>query len=124
MSAQCKALATSKLSWEVMTHNFLAVVDEAHQLKLSHPRNPINPRFGLELAALSLENKRLADAVAWLWNTKPHVATDSTATQPTAAETQSIVKFAVLFSQTGFARKIVQSAFLRRCAKWLLRKMA
>ena len=124
MSAQCKALAASKLSWEVMTRAFLALVDEAHQLKLKHPRNPISPRFGLELASLSLENKRLADAVDWLWNTKPHTETDSTTPQPTAAETQTIVKFAILFSQTRFARKLVHNTFLRRCAKWLLRKMA
>ena len=124
MSMQCKALATSKLSWEVMTHNFLALVDEAHRLKRSHPRHPISPKFGLELAALSLENKRLADAVAWLWNTKPDVPADSAAQPPTAAETQMIVKFAVIFSQTRFARKIVKSAFLKRCATWLLKKMS
>ena len=114
------------LSWEVMTHNFLALVDEAHQLKLSHPRHPISPKFGLELAALSLENKRLADAVAWLWNIKPHAPTDSAAPppQPTIAETQTIVKFAVLLSQTRFAGKIAQSRFLRKCANWLLKKMA
>ncbi len=124
MSIQCKALAASKMSWEIMTKNFLKLVDEAHQLKVSDPRHPISKKFGVELAALSLENKRLADAVAWLWDTKAHMAAGSVTTLPVAQETQTIVKYAVLFSQTRFARKAVQNAFLKRCAKWFLIKMA
>jgi hypothetical protein len=71
MSKQSKTLAVSKLSWEGMIDNFLALLDEAHHLRVDHPRYPISPSFGRELASLSLECKRLGEAVDWTWNTKP-----------------------------------------------------
>ncbi|MFZ1545574.1 MAG: glycosyltransferase, partial [Candidatus Nitrotoga sp.] len=40
MSKQCKALAASKLSWEGMIGNFLGLLEEAHQLRVDHPRYP------------------------------------------------------------------------------------
>src|SRR5450759_5585780 len=43
MSKQCKALAVSKLSWGGMIDNFLAYLDEAHQLRVDYPRYPISP---------------------------------------------------------------------------------
>ena len=71
MSTQCKALAASKLSWEGMVDNFLILIDESHQLRIKHPRYPISPNFGRELATLSLECKRLGEAVDWLWSLNP-----------------------------------------------------
>jgi len=51
MSNQCKALAASKLSWDGMIDNFLALLNEAHQLRIDHPRYPISLNFGCELAS-------------------------------------------------------------------------
>ena len=76
MSKRCKALAASKLSWEEMIFNFLRLLDEAHQLKVDDPRYPISPSFGREMASLSLECKRLGEAVDWLMKTKPHSVSD------------------------------------------------
>ncbi len=54
MSKQCKSIAASKLSWEGMIDNFLAFLDEAHQLRVEYPRYPISPNFGRELVSLSM----------------------------------------------------------------------
>lgn len=124
MSMQCKALAASKLSWEAMTNNFEALLDEAHLLRVTRPRHPISPALGKELASLSLEYKRLGETVDWLWTAQPHSANATAPPHPTAAESQAIVKFAVLLSQTRLVRLMLGSRFLRRCAKWLLGKMA
>ncbi|HEY5503598.1 MAG TPA: glycosyltransferase, partial [Sedimentisphaerales bacterium] len=50
MSERCKVLAASKLSWEGMIDNFLALLDESHQFRIDQPRYPISPSFGRELA--------------------------------------------------------------------------
>ena len=123
MSKQCKALAASKLSWESMIDNFLVLLDEAHQLRVDLPRYPISPSFGRELASLSLECKRLGDAVDWLWNTKPHSATADTALLTTSAEAQAVAKFAILLSQTWFGRMIIYNQFLKSIGKRLLKRM-
>ena len=124
MSRQCKALAASKLSWEAMIDKFEVIVDEAHQLRVTRPRHPISPALGKEFASLALEYKRLGDAANWLWNARPPSTNGNAPPGPTTAESQAIVKFAVLVSQTRVARLMLGSRFLKRCAKWLLRKMA
>jgi glycosyltransferase involved in cell wall biosynthesis len=58
MSNCCKALAASKLSWQCMMDTFLAHLDEAHRLRVEHPRYPISPNFGRELASQLLECNR------------------------------------------------------------------
>jgi glycosyltransferase involved in cell wall biosynthesis len=124
MSKYCKALAASKLSWERMIYNFLALLDEAHQLRIDHPRYPISPSFGRELASLSLECKRLGEAVDWLWNTKPHSATADSALLTMSPEAQAVAKFAILLSQTWLGRMIIHNRFLKAIGKRLLKRMA
>jgi glycosyltransferase involved in cell wall biosynthesis len=121
MSKQCKALAASKLSWEGMIDHFLALLDEAHQLRIDQPRYPISPSFGRELASLSLEYKRLGEAVDWLWNTKSHSATADTALLTKSPEAQAVVKFAILLSQTRLGRMIIHNRFLKAIGKRLLK---
>ena len=122
MSTECKALAISKLSWESMTNNFLTLVAEAHQLKVDHPRHPISLGMAIELSTLSLENKRLADAVDWLWRSKFGPATVQVLAPPTA-EVQTIVKLALWISQTWLVRKLESSPVMRRGANWLVKKI-
>lgn len=124
MSKQCKAFAASKLSWEGMIDNFLALLDEAHQLRVDDPRYPISPRFGQELASLSLECKRLGEVVDWLWNTKPHSATVDAALLTTSPEAQAAAKFAILLCQTWLGRIIIKNQFLKTIGKRLLKRMA
>jgi glycosyltransferase involved in cell wall biosynthesis len=76
MSKKCRALTASKLSWEVMINTFLALLDEAHQLRVDSPRYPVGYGLGRELATLSLECKRLGDAVNLLTTTKQHSVID------------------------------------------------
>lgn len=124
MSIQCRVLTASKLSWESMIENFQAIMEEAHQLRVDHPRYPISPSFGRELASLSLECKRLGEAVDWLWNAKPHSATADHAMLATSAEAQAITKFAILLSQTWLGRTIIRNRFLKTIGKRLLKRMA
>ena len=124
MSKQCKALAASKLSWRGMIDNFLALLDEAHQLRVDHPRYPISPSFGRELASLSLECNRLGEVVDWPWNIKPHSATADAALRIISTQAQAVVKFAILLSQTRPGRVIIRNQFLRTLGKWLLKKKA
>jgi glycosyltransferase involved in cell wall biosynthesis len=121
MSKQCKALAASKLSWEGMIENFLALLDEAHQLRIDHPRYPISAGFGRELVSLSLECKRLGEAVDWLWNTKPHSATADTALVTASPEAQAVAKFAILLSRTWLGRMIIHNRFLKAIGKRILK---
>ena len=113
MSKQCKVLAASKLSWEGMIDNFSGLLDEAHQLRVDHPRYPISPGFGRELASLSLEYQRLGEAVHWLWNSKPH-----------SAEGQAIVNAAIFLRYSWLGRMIFRSQFLKTIGKGLLKRMA
>jgi glycosyltransferase involved in cell wall biosynthesis len=104
MSKQCKALAASKLSWNGMIDNFLALLDEAHQLRVDHPRYPISPSFGRELASL-------------------YLSTVDAALLATFADERAIAKFAILLSQTWPVRMIIRSQFLRVIGKRLLKRM-
>jgi glycosyltransferase involved in cell wall biosynthesis len=123
MSKHCRVTATSKLSWEGMIDHFLKILDEAHQLRVDHPRFPISPLFGRELASLSLEYKRLGEAVEWLWNSKPHSATSETSLLTASVEAQAVAKFAILLSRTRFGQMIIQSQFLKAIGKRLLKRM-
>jgi glycosyltransferase involved in cell wall biosynthesis len=122
MSKQCRILSASKLSWEGMIDKFLAILGEAHQLRVDHPRNPVSLGFGRELATQSLEYKRLGENPDWLCN-KLHSETTVAELQSTSAEVQAIVKFAVVLSQTRFSRMIIRNRFMRSIAKTLLEWM-
>ncbi|MHB8909187.1 MAG: glycosyltransferase [Syntrophales bacterium] len=123
MSERCKVLAASQLSWEGMIDHFLALLDEAHQLRVNHPRYPISPNFGRELASLSLECKRLGEAVDWLWSTKPHSATADTALLTTSPEAQAVARFAILLSQTWLGRMVLHNRFLKAIGKRILKSI-
>lgn len=123
MSKQCKALAASKLSWEGMIDHFISLLDEAHRLRIDHPRYPISPNFGRELASLSLECKRLGEAVDWLWNTRPPSATADVVLLTTPPEAQAVAKFAILLSQTWLGRMIIHNRFLKAFGKRVLKSI-
>jgi len=137
MSKQCKVLSASKLSWDGMINTFLSLLDQAHQLRVEHPRYPVSPGFGREMASLSFECKRLGEAVDWLWNNKPHTENIDAALPITSAsetvdsvlpimtlEEQGVAKFAILLSKTWLGRMIIHSQFLKAIGKWLLRRLA
>jgi glycosyltransferase involved in cell wall biosynthesis len=124
MSKQCKALIASKLSWDEMVDQFLVLLDEAHKLRIDHPRYPISSSLGRELASLSLECKRLGDAVDWLWHAKTQSATADSALLTTSPEAQAAAKFAILLSQTWFGRMIINNKFLKAIGKRFLKSTA
>ena len=124
MSERCKALAASTLSWEGMIDHFLAILDEAHRLRIDRPRHPISPGFGRELATLSLECKRLGDAVDWLWNTRTSSQTADTASLTTSPEAQAVARVAIRLSQTWVGRMMIHNKFLRVIGKRLMTRLA
>jgi glycosyltransferase involved in cell wall biosynthesis len=105
MSKKCKALAASKLSWDGMIDNFLALLNEAHQLRTDHPRYPISQNFGRELV---LGN---------IWLTSQRDAWEKTA----AEREQSIVvlQAQVQDLQTGNAWLTSQRDAWENAAIWL-----
>lgn len=93
MSAQCKAIAASKFSWDGMIDNFLTLLSEAHQLMASHPRFPFSPGFGRELASQSIECKRLSIIASRPWHSKGSKAMLNDISM-------AIVRFAILIIQS------------------------
>jgi hypothetical protein len=112
MSEQCKAIATSKLSWDGMIDNFMTLLAQAHQLRIEHPRNPISPSFGKELVSLALEYKRLEEAVDCLSKSIP----------TTSLMSRTIVRFMVFLRQTWLGNIIIKNKFLRAISKKILKK--
>ena len=124
MSERCKALTASTLSWEGMIEQFLVILDEAHRLRIDRPRHPISPGFGRELATLSLECKRLGEAVDWLWNTRTSPQTADTASLTTSPEAQTVARVAIRLSQTSVGRMMLHNKFLRVIGKRLMKRLA
>jgi hypothetical protein len=123
MSRRCKALTTSKFSWEEMIDNFQALLDEAHQLMVDNTRLLITPRLGRELASLSLECKRLGEAVDWLWHSKRSSMMPDENPSSVSAESMAISRFAILLSQTRVGRAITRSRLVKSIARKVLIKM-
>lgn len=123
MSSQCRSLAESRLSWGGMIANFLLAVDNAHALRQQHPRQTLSIGFAREMATLALENKRLSDAVEWLWH---HGGDNRLAhrTDVNAGEVQAVTRFAIAISQTRFVRLLIRNKFARKAAKWVMGKVS
>jgi glycosyltransferase involved in cell wall biosynthesis len=122
MSNQCKAIATSKLTWEGTIDDFLAILDEAHLLRLNNPRCSITPQFGRELATQALECKRLGEAVDWLWNAKPQSRSADAELLTTSVETQAAARLAIILSQAWLGRKLIRNHFLQAIGRYVLRR--
>lgn len=109
---RCKQLASSKFSWVGMIDRFEQLIDQAHSYRLNAPRNPVSSGVGREMAALALENKRLSDAVHWLW----HSGNGNT-NAPIAAETQAVARFAITLSQTRIGQVLLNSRIFKVIAR-------
>ena len=90
--------------------------------RIDHPRYPITPSFGRELASLSFECKHLGEAADLPWYTKPHSASSDAELLATSAEERALAKFALLLSQTWPGRMIIRSQLLKVIGKRLLKR--
>jgi glycosyltransferase involved in cell wall biosynthesis len=128
MSDHCKGVARTSLSWEFMVNKFLGILDEAHRVRATSPRHEISTKFGVEMASLAFEYKRLGDAVDWLWNLKqgsPSASvTDSESALLSLGDAQAAVKVAVALSQTGFGRRLLRNGLVRFVGRRVLAKLA
>ncbi len=121
MSAQCKVLSASKLSWHGTIDNLQAIIEEAHRLRLAQPRLGVSVGLGRELATLALEYKRLGEAVDWLWHAKDR---NSPATEAELAlPVNAVVRIWALFSSTRIGSALLRSRRLRAWVRWLLDKL-
>lgn len=121
MSEQSKAISLSKLSWAGTVQNLQAILDEAHQLRLSQPRPAIGLAMGRELATLALEYKRLGEAVDWLWRAKDPNAPSSAS--PAPIPINGLVRLWTVVSSSRFGAALLRSARLRALARWLLDRL-
>jgi glycosyltransferase involved in cell wall biosynthesis len=108
MSMQCKLIAGSKLSWSNMIDNFVHYLDEAHQFRTEHPRYPISPRLGKELASMALEYKRLSDSVDYLWQIKSSLE----AFNPSLMR-KTMARFIIFFRNTWLGDILITNDFLK-----------
>lgn len=119
MSKQCKVLAASKLSWDGMINNFMTFMNEAHRLRVDHPRYPISPNFARELATLSLENTRLGGVVDWAWHTKKsQMAINGSHSYFSMA----IVRIVFLLDQSKLGRWFTRNQLVRAAGRMFLKK--
>ena len=121
MSKQSQAISLSKLSWERTIQNLQAILDDAHQLRLSHPRPSVGLAMGRELATLALEYKRLGEAVDWLWRAKDTNNTPSADAIPIPIN--GLVRLWTVVSSSRLGSALLRSARLRALARWLLDKL-
>lgn len=121
MSAHCKALAVSRFSWKGSIDNFEAILDEAHRLKREHPRLPISPQLGRELATLALEYKRVGEAVDWLWRAKDGktAVNENQSRMPIDA----MARLWTLLSSTRPGAALLRSKRLRALARWVIARL-
>jgi len=123
MSAQCKELIATKFSWGGMIDNFLSILKEAHQLKVTRPQFPVSPGLGLELATLAMEYKRLCEAVDWLWHSKGKLSTANRTEPSMSSESMALARIAVLLSQTWLFRVVTQNRISKILGKKFLSKL-
>lgn len=116
----CQHIAASQLSWSGMISQFLGLVDQAHALRVNQPRQTLTPGFAQELATVALENKRLGDAVEWLWHSKPQQSATPANPALTPAEVQIISRVAVRLGQTWLVRRLIRNSFVKNLARWVL----
>lgn len=121
MSAQCKVLSDSKLSWHKTIDNLQAIVDEAHRLRLDKPRLAVSTGLGRELATLALEYKRLGEAVDWLWHAKDRNASSTQIAVP--APVNALLRLWAALSSTRIGSALLRSRRLRALARWLLARL-
>jgi hypothetical protein len=106
-----------------MNRQFLAILHEAHQLRLKQPRNPIARTLGRELATQALECKRVAEIGDWLWQVQTQNANSTAERQTSALEAQAVARLAIALSQTWLGRRLVRSRVLRSIGKLAMRQL-
>lgn len=118
MAEECKRLISSKLSHNRTIDTFLEIVNEAHKLSLESPRISVSPKFGQELAKLSLEYLRLGEAVTWLGQ----ASKNGSITDPDtyySPETMVVAKIAIKLSQTRLGRYIIHNRYIISSGRYI-----
>lgn len=121
MSSQCIELAHAKFSWGASIDRLTSIIDEAHQLRCDHPRHAISEGLGREFSTLALENKRLGEAVEWLWHAKDAKSPAHNDRLPIPVN--ALVRVWTLFASNRLGAIILRSQRLRTAVRWLLDKL-
>ena len=113
MSKSCKLNVMNNLSLDDMTDNFTKILDEAHQLKIKQPRNPISTGFGCELASQSIELERITSNIA-----SSVISEDKELAHDNTAYLKNII---IGLSRSWLGGVIVRNKHLKSMAKRFLR---
>jgi|WetSurMetagenome_2_1015567.scaffolds.fasta_scaffold39104_2 glycosyltransferase involved in cell wall biosynthesis len=111
-SSACQTLMASQFSWANTIDNFERILQYA-QKAMKNRRCQFSLSIGRELASLSLENKRLGDALDWLWN-NPCAGEP---TLPILTNAAPVVRLAMLFCQTRLGRILLNNSLLRNIGR-------
>ncbi len=117
-SKACRALMATKYSWEKTIGDFEHILSEAHEA-IKERRCQFSLAIGRELASLALENKRLGDAVDWLWNN----TRTGEPTQAIATNVAPVVRLAMLCCQTRFGRTLLGNSMVRNIGRMLTSRL-
>jgi hypothetical protein len=121
MSVACKTFSEATFSRAGTVRNLEAIMDEAHELRVTQPRPPVGPGLGLELATLALEYNRLGAAVDWLWNARD--TPSSSDTRPVPVPVQGLIRIWTALGSTRPGAALLNSTRLRDLAKWVVTKL-
>lgn len=120
-STACRALMASTFSRQKTVDDLERFMSEAHEAGKER-RCQFSMPMGQELASLALENKRLSDAVDWLW--KAPRAGD-TAQQPPGItlQTAPVVRLVLLLCQTRLGRYVLSNAIVKNVGRSLIARL-
>jgi glycosyltransferase involved in cell wall biosynthesis len=123
-SAVCQSLMATTFSWQKTISDFESIISEAHARIVKRGCQFTAP-MGLELASLALENKRLGDAVDWLWHqSNGGKKVDTSAQGPLiSSDIAPVVRLAVLLCRTRMGRVLLGNETLKAAGRRLIARL-
>ena len=109
-SKHCRSLISSKYSLQCAVTAFESMLNEAEELRLQRPRHPTSAGFAEELAIGAIENRRLSEAVDWLWNSRNNLTIDQHAKRRTSTFKSVVLRILIRIRSTNFGQFLLRYA--------------
>jgi glycosyltransferase involved in cell wall biosynthesis len=103
----CREVMETRYSWRSTIDRFEVILAEASELRQTSSFG-VSVSLGRELATLSLETKRLSDALDWLWN-QPKPTDSGSHVTPDLSSTMPLVRLTLAFSRTRFGQFLLRN---------------
>lgn len=118
-SERCCAVVANNYSWVKSVDEFDKIITDAQLMRVEQPRHGLSVNLAKEWVTIALENKRLSDAVDWLWSKKDR--TESGQLVSSGIEgAASLVRIYVLLSQTKLGRFLLKNNIVKNIGRKLL----